>query len=521
MIELPSARLIEAVHELAVKARLLREQYGERLGEENTKASLISPLLAALGWDVGLPDEVQHEYRHKSQDTPVDYCLRILRIPKLLVEAKGLGEDLADHKWIRQTLGYATMAGAGWCVLTDGDEYRIYNATAAVDADGKLFCHIKLTESREEETVKVLNLISRSSVEKDVLSSSWKTHFVDQKVKGALRELVDSADRKLLLLVRRRTSDLSSKEIAASIRRLDIRIEALQSPYEPLAAKPPAQPTLPIPSERAPKQGKGGVSLADLIGAGILAPPLKLFRKYKGRTVEAELRPDGQVAFQGTAYPSCSLAGVVARASITGRRMNTNGWAFWQYTDANGKRRCLDDARNRLPKKGSGRQDQQDQQEQQEQPERHDLRKKFWAKLLGRSKMQGTRHADITPGPYSYIGAGSGIRGVPFNYVVGKGEGRVELYIDRGADQKDENKDILRKLHRHKDEIERTFGGALSWEPLEDKRACRVAYTLAIGGWRTEEAKWPAIHDAMIDAMGRLEKALAPHLEKLKTELAS
>ncbi len=36
-----------------------------------------------------------------------------------------------------------------------------------------------------------------------------------------------------------------------------------------------------------------------------------------------------------------------------------------------------------------------------------------------------------------------------------------------------------------------------------------------------ETLRWPEIHDAMIDAMIRLEKALASPLEKLKTELAS
>jgi hypothetical protein len=41
------------------------------------------------------------------------------------------------------------------------------------------------------------------------------------------------------------------------------------------------------------------------------------------------------------------------------------------------------------------------------------------------------------------------------------------------------------------------------------------------GGWKTEKSKWTAIQDAMIEAMGRLEKALDPHLGKLKTELTS
>jgi hypothetical protein len=41
------------------------------------------------------------------------------------------------------------------------------------------------------------------------------------------------------------------------------------------------------------------------------------------------------------------------------------------------------------------------------------------------------------------------------------------------------------------------------------------------GGYRSDESKWPEIQDAMIAAMARLEKALGPHLEKLKMELAS
>ena len=61
----------------------------------------------------------------------------------------------------------------------------------------------------------------------------------------------------------------------------------------------------------------------------------------------------------------------------------------------------------------------------------------------------------------------------------------------------------------------------MSWQRLDGKRACRIAYTTTIGGYRSDESKWPEIQDAMIDAMIRLENALIPHLAKLKGELAS
>jgi hypothetical protein len=70
----------------------------ESIGEQNTKAALIDPLLAALGWDVEDIDEVSREYRRKSQDNPVDYALFMLRSPRLFVEAKGLEKDLSDRR---------------------------------------------------------------------------------------------------------------------------------------------------------------------------------------------------------------------------------------------------------------------------------------------------------------------------------------------------------------------------------------------------------------------------------------
>jgi len=187
--------------------------------------------------------------------------------------------------------------------------------------------------------------------------------------------------------------------------------------------------TEPRTGERR-KEGRGANTLTDLIAAGILTTPLKLFRKYKERAIEADLLPSGKIVFQGVAYDSCSQAGEVARASVTGRTMNTNGWVFWQYRDRTGKRLRLADARQRFIKTKKG---QQDPLGPQDQRERYGLRKRFWEGLLSRPKAKTTRHADIKPGEYSWIGAGSGVRGLPFTYVIHQDEGRVELFIDRGA----------------------------------------------------------------------------------------
>ena len=108
---------------------------GSRVGEQDTKAMLVEPVLAALGWDLYDPDEVNREYRRRSTDNPVDYALLLMRTPRLFVEAKGLGENINDPRWANQVISYAAVAGVEWVALTDGAEWRIYNAHAPVPVE--------------------------------------------------------------------------------------------------------------------------------------------------------------------------------------------------------------------------------------------------------------------------------------------------------------------------------------------------------------------------------------------------
>ncbi len=145
--------------------------------------------------------------------------------------------------------------------------------------------------------------------------------------------------------------------------------------------------------------------------------------------------------------------------------------------------------------------------------ERYDVRLKFWEGLVGIARTRHTRHANLKPGSYHWLGASSGIRGLGFNYVIVQEYGITELYIDRGDAV--ENKRIFDQLHARKDEIERAFNGPLSWERLDAKRACRIKHVIERGGYRSTESEWPAIQSEMVDAMSRLELALKPGLEAL------
>jgi Domain of unknown function (DUF4268) len=56
------------------------------------------------------------------------------------------------------------------------------------------------------------------------------------------------------------------------------------------------------------------------------------------------------------------------------------------------------------------------------------------------------------------------------------------------------NKNIFDALVQKKQEIEKSFGSTLSWERLDDKRACRVCYVLEEAREKGAEGTRPPAH---------------------------
>lgn len=147
---------------------------------------------------------------------------------------------------------------------------------------------------------------------------------------------------------------------------------------------------------------------------------------------------------------------------------------------------------------------------------RHIIRRDFWTQLI--PVMNATKSnlfQNISPGIANWIGAGSGVRGLGFNFAAGKKYGRAELYIDRG--DKEENKLIFDRLFTLKDQIESDFGDHLEWERLDDKRACRIKFETAANIFDMEQ--WPTMTSFMTDAMCRLEIAIKQPLIRIGDQI--
>jgi hypothetical protein len=150
-----------------------------------------------------------------------------------------------------------------------------------------------------------------------------------------------------------------------------------------------------------------------------------------------------------------------------------------------------------------------------EEKNRHRVRCEFWIEIIRAISAKTSLYQNISPGSQAWISAGSGVRGVGFNFVASRTYGRAEVYIDRGDGE--ENTFIYNQLHAQKDAIQAAFGSDLIWEPLEGKRACRIKSEMA--GNILDRDQWPAMIEFMTDAMVRMENAFREPLAAINRKL--
>lgn len=358
MVGSPQAALRDALATVRARIDDLHE-HGDRISEQDTKAILVDPVLAALGWRLHELEDVRREYRAKPQDNPVDYALLVFGKPRLFVEAKAFSTPL-DRKCAAQVLGYASVVGVGWCLLTNGDEYRLYNSHAKVDVDEKLLRSVRLSDSAQVELcVETLGLMAREEMGDIELDLLWKSQFVDRRVKETLEALFADDSGPLARLVRKHSTELSFADVRESLRRAQIHVQFPVATASASSSMVLSSSALSIPVELPPLDGDSkpskspaaySVAIQDLIAADLVHPPMLLEKTYKGVELQATIEVDGCVSVDGERYDSLSTAAGMARKSVIGAPPDrefpsTNGWTFWCHRDDAGKLQPIDGLR--------------------------------------------------------------------------------------------------------------------------------------------------------------------------------
>ena len=89
---------------------------------------------------------------------------------------------------------------------------------------------------------------------------------------------------------------------------------------------------------------------------------------------------------------------------------------------------------------------------------------------------------------------------------------RVELYIDSG--DAGENQDLFDELQQQKESIETALGYSLDWQPLDQRRACRIA-TYRAGTINSEEDELSEIYNWMVKRLLDFKRVFGGHLQEL------
>lgn len=160
---------------------------------------------------------------------------------------------------------------------------------------------------------------------------------------------------------------------------------------------------------------------------------------------------------------------------------------------------------------------QEEQSTQEEQVIRYKLRIEFWKLLLPKVNAKITLFANVSPSKDNWISAGSGVRGVGFVFSIARNYARTEVYMSRSNTE--ENKFVFDKLLQQKDEIEKQTG-ALEWDRLENKIACRIKHELRnVSLYEKED--WNKMIDFLVTSMVKMEMAFKKPLQVISKELKS
>jgi hypothetical protein len=148
---------------------------------------------------------------------------------------------------------------------------------------------------------------------------------------------------------------------------------------------------------------------------------------------------------------------------------------------------------------------------------RHPIRRKFWAEVIKAMNATPSHlYQNISPGKGSWISAGSGVRGLGFNFAATAEYCRSELYIDRGS--KEENEAIFDRLYNDRQSIEAELDHQIDWERLDAKRACRLKWQRT--GDVFNQELWPEMIAFIVSAMLKFEEVLRPRIHRIAGELS-
>ena len=294
-------------------ARTLTNKYSDlRLSEADTRSYLIDPVLRLLGYES--VENLRREVSVPATKEFIDYELRVGGAPHVLIEAKAIRHELTDQH-SAQCVQYAAVLGVRWCLITNGVEWLLYDATAKGPLAKKRVADVKLDTSEASclHAWNVLSLFAREELER---SRPINTLLIGRVVLDELDDAESSIVESLRRAIQTRFGErVTNADVVATIRKLIRPNDLVPLPTPPapiLEPSPKSGPFSPTPGATAPEPSKRRVTLRDLVTAGLLPEGASIEANVKGVTHVARIVA-GQIQLEGATYDSPSAASIAMR----------------------------------------------------------------------------------------------------------------------------------------------------------------------------------------------------------------
>lgn len=142
----------------------------------------------------------------------------------------------------------------------------------------------------------------------------------------------------------------------------------------------------------------------------------------------------------------------------------------------------------------------------------------FWKLTKDDLQKHNIHHFDnISTKPHFYLNFSKGK--AKYGMVIGRNAPRIEIYFS-----KDEDKKMFDTMQKHKEELESSFHGEITWQRLDTKKASRIKYDMPkevhnkVGAWRDADSIKGRI-EWYREELANFYKAFQPVWEKVQREL--
>jgi len=189
-----------------------------------TKHLLVDPVVRALGWRRDGSEKIQPDFKLEHRAKPFDYAMFVADEPSVLLEVCPLGTELAGLGLTSRVMRRAWENGFPWVVMTNGDEYRVYNAAAFGPGETEPFRSVRVTAAGLGIVWDTMGLLSPGELRRGAIGRAWELGRRDRMVRSAIEGMF-APNGIMAPLIAERIEGLSQEDIRESLSRLTVTAE--------------------------------------------------------------------------------------------------------------------------------------------------------------------------------------------------------------------------------------------------------------------------------------------------------